>query len=160
LDYDFVAESLIHMYKECRQIALARLFGALMVRAGEPLLQQYQPIAWVPVPASAQRLRTNGFSPAQQIAQAVARRTGIACRVDWLRLTREGQAQKTLNRDQRVQAMIGRFAADPAVYGRCVGLIDDVITTGSTVAAAASAFKAAGARSVVVLAAARTPQRL
>lgn len=157
MDYALGGRALIQLYKNNRQLALAHLLAALMARAAKPWLAGAGVTAWVPIPASTQRLINNGFSPAQQLAQALARRTGIACRLDWLAQTREGLVQKSLTRKHRAQAVAGRFKADPRVMGNCVGLVDDVVTTASTVQAAAQALKAAGAARVLVLAAARTP---
>jgi len=158
-DYRFTGKSLIQMYKEGKQLALARLLGDLMVRAAQPVLQTRPPDAWVPVPASVARLGRNGFSPSQQLAQAVASKTGIACRLDWLRQVRENTPQKTLSLAQREHAVKNRFVANLAVSGCTVGLIDDVVTTASTVIEAARVLKTAGASQVIVLASARTPQR-
>lgn len=158
MDYQFPGQSLIQMYKEGKQLALARLLGDLMVRAAQPVIDKLLPDVWIPVPASLIRLQHTGFSPAQQLAKAVAARTGVPCRLDWLGQSYEGAPQKTLSRIERVRAVKGRFRADLAVRGLCVGLVDDVVTTSSTVTEAARALKAAGARQVIVLAAARTPQ--
>jgi ComF family protein len=158
-DYAFAGQALINMYKEGRQLALARLLGEQMVRAIEPVLNLHHLDAWVPIPASHARLSRNGFSPAQQLARVVAAHTAIPSRLDWLKQIRDGIPQKTLSRRQRAIAAQGRFEADLAVSGRSIGIVDDVVTTASTVVAAAKALKAAGATRVIVLAAARTPQR-
>lgn len=157
IDYQFNGQLLIQMYKEGRQLALANLLGDLMVRAARPLFNQLRPDVWVPIPASAARLAHTGFSPAQQLARVVAASTTTPCRLDWLAQVRDGPPQKTLGRIERLYAVKDRFAANPAVAGLCIGLVDDVVTTSSTVAEAARTLKAAGAKQVVVLAAARTP---
>ena len=159
VDYDFGGKALIQMYKQHKQLALASLLGALMAKAYDPWRGRLRVTAWVPIPASSARLRRNGYSPAQQLARVVAKRTDTPWRLDWLKQTREHPPQKTLNRSERLEAVAGRFVASPAVRGACVGLVDDVVTTASTVRAAADALKAAGAQSVLVLAAARTVQR-
>lgn len=160
VDFVFAGQLLLRMYKEGRQLALARPIARMMVRAATPALAARWPHAWVPLPASLARLKRNGFSPAQQLAREVAAQTAIPCRLDWLGQAYESPPQKTLNRRERMRAVKGRFVADPAVAGLRIGLIDDVVTTASTVSAAAAAFRAAGANSVVVLAAARTPRRV
>lgn len=160
IDYQFTGQLLIQKYKEGKQLALARLLGGLMVRAASPLLHQFQPDAWVPIPASVARLSHTGFSPAQQLARVVAKSTHVPCKLDWLSQVRETSPQKSLSRIERQQAVRGRFKADTAVAGRCVGLVDDVVTTMSTVSEAARVLRAAGAAQVIVLAAARTPWRV
>ncbi|MCD8504074.1 MAG: ComF family protein [Burkholderiaceae bacterium] len=157
IDYQFTGQLLIQMYKEGGQLALANLLGDLMVRAAKPLFDELKPDAWVPIPASAARLGHTGFSPAQQLARVVASLTATPCRLEWLAQVRDGSPQKTLGRFERLNAVKGRFVANAAVAGLCIGLVDDVVTTSSTVAEAARTLKAAGAKRVIVLAAARTP---
>ena len=77
-----------------------------------------------------------------------------------LRRIRGTAPQVGLSRQQRAGNLSGAFVADPSVVaGRHVVLIDDVVTTGSTVAAAAQALLDAGASGVVVWALARATQR-
>lgn len=159
IDYQFTGQLLIQMYKEGKQLALASLLGDMMVRAAQPVVDRFQPDAWVPIPASKARLLRTGYSPAQQLARAVAKATSTPSRLDWLRLIRDGVPQKTLNRFERARSVRGQFGANRAVSGRCIGLIDDVVTTTSTAAEAARTLKAAGASQVFLLAAARTPWR-
>jgi len=157
MDYELGGQMLIRRYKELGQLALARLLARLMAAAAAPMLQTHQPIAWVPVPASEQRLNRTGFSPAQQLASLVARQTGLPCRLDWLTQFEPVAAQKTLSRMARQAAVQGRFVAMGVPVGCTVGLVDDVMTTGSTLQAAAVALKAAGANRVIAVVAARTP---
>jgi predicted amidophosphoribosyltransferase len=88
----------------------------------------------------------------------------VARRLHWpladgaLRRTRDTASQVGLSRTQREQNLRGAFAVEPArVEGRRVVLLDDVLTTGSTAHAAASALRAAGAVRVDLLAVARAP---
>ena len=159
MDYQFPGQLLIQLYKEGNQLALARVLADSMVRAAGPLLDEQPPDIWVPIPASLARLQRNGFSPAAQLARAVAGLTGVPCRLDGLVQVRASAPQKTLNRAERALAVKGRLKAGSIVRGLRVGVIDDVVTTTSTVTEAARVLKAAGAREVIVLAAARTPLR-
>lgn len=75
-----------------------------------------------------------------------------------LRATRWPRSQTRLSRAERKRNVAGCFSADARkVAGRRILLVDDVLTTGSTAHACAKALKSAGARSVHVLTAARTP---
>jgi len=109
-------------------------------------------VTWAPTTSA--RRRQRGFDQAELLARAVARRLGVPCRR--LLLRRPGPAQTGQPLDARRTGPAFRPArpAPPAVL-----LVDDVVTSGATVAAATRALRAAGAREVHVVAAARTPVR-
>jgi predicted amidophosphoribosyltransferase len=115
--------------------------------------------ALVPVPLHARRLRRRGFNQAERLAAAIAGRTGLHL-VDCL--ARAGAARRQVGRDraERLTGMHGTVAVRPgAMLPRRAILVDDVVTTGATLAACASALRAAGVRRVSAVAYARTPGR-
>jgi ComF family protein len=109
----------------------------------------------VPVPLHPRRLRERGFDQAWILARALARRTGLEAASRLLMRVRDTRAQVGLGREERQANVAGAFAADPRVAGRTVLLVDDVLTTGATLHAAAEALGAAGAGPIVALTAAR-----
>jgi ComF family protein len=110
-------------------------------------------VTWVPT--SAARRRDRGFDQAELLARAVARRLGLRCRALIARAHGPPQTGRSL-----VERRIGpSFRAPRAVPAAVVILVDDVVTTGSTLSAAARTLRGAGASRVVVVAAARTPYR-
>lgn len=115
------------------------------------------PEALVPVPLGPTRLATRGYNQAERLARGAARTSGVPVRGTWLSRRRETPPQSELDLAARAHNLDHAFAADPAVRGRRVALVDDVMTSGSTLAAAASALRAAGAESVINLVVARTP---
>ena len=157
MDYGFQAGWLMTDFKARARLSLARPMAHLMLKAAERPIRIKRPCAWIPVPASTQRLQTIGFSPPQQLAWHMGRLSGIATQLHWLSRPREASPQKHSKRGARQSAMIGSMEASPAVAGRWVGVVDDVMTTGSTVSEAARALLAAGALGVTVVAAMRTP---
>lgn len=108
-------------------------------------------VTWAPTTPA--RLRARGFDQARVLARAVGRRLGVPSRA--LLVRRSGQAQTGRDAAARLAGPV--FAPRAPLEGRRVLLVDDVVTTGATVAAAARALREAGAGEVHVVAAARTP---
>jgi ComF family protein len=107
----------------------------------------------VPVPVHAERARTRGYDQAELIARAAGRELELPC-ASILERARATSAQFDLNRSARATNVDGAFRlrprtdglADPLpLRGHWVILIDDVVTTGSTLAACAAPLLAAGA---------------
>lgn len=111
----------------------------------------------VPVPLHPRRRRRRGYDQAALLAEALAERTGLSLASC---LERRGSARTQMGRSRGE-----RLSGPPGVIEACARppahtiLIDDVLTTGATLAACAHALRAAGARTVTALAYARTPGR-
>jgi predicted amidophosphoribosyltransferase len=97
----------------------------------------------VPVPLHSSKLRARGFNPAALLARPVAAELGAVLRVGWLWRERATRSQAGLDRDARLANLRGAFRA-AVVEPTRVLLIDDVRTTGSTLAEAAAALTATG----------------
>jgi ComF family protein len=108
----------------------------------------------VPVPLHRRRLAQRGYNQAGLLAREWGRRLGLPVRPGALRRTRATAAQAELPGRERRRNVAGAFRAR-GVTGRPVVLVDDVVTSGATVEAAAEALLAAGATEVRVLAVAR-----
>ncbi len=126
--------------------------------ASSPAVASLPPgVLLVPIPASRASLRLRGLNPAAEIARSLAAELGLPRPVHLLVRRREAPRQATLGRGARQRGAVGLFECVRPVCGRHVAIVDDVMTTGSTANAAATALLAAGAGSVTVLVAARTP---
>lgn len=102
----------------------------------------------VPVPLHARRLRERGFNQAALLAAPVARSLGVPLDVRRLRRTRDTSTQASLVLDQRPDNVRGAFLARADERRPRVLLVDDVRTTGATLAAARQALQRAGAAEV------------
>lgn len=112
----------------------------------------------VPVPLHWRRRLSRGYNQAEEVARPLARRLGLpVARV--LRRRRATRPQSGLDRRGRKANLKRAFRAvrKADLRGRAVLLVDDVVTTGSTVRAAASSLRDVGAGRIVVIAAGRTP---
>lgn len=110
----------------------------------------------VPVPLARRRRISRGYDQAALLAGHLARAAGRRHLLGALRRPRETPPQVGRTRAERSRNVAGAFAAGPRpVAGLDLVLVDDVVTTGATADAAAEALRAAGARSVTVVALAR-----
>jgi ComF family protein len=140
---------------------LGRLLGERLIGtdavAGGPLL--------VPVPLHRIKKLERGYNQAEMICVGIAEETGLEADAGALRRARytRSQAACRLDRDERRSNVMNAFAADPGngiLQNRPVLVVDDLITTGATIAACASALVDAGVRDVRLLAVARPPGRV
>ena len=153
--YAGVLRHLLLRLKFDAHLYLPPLLAALLYRAAQGLPQ---PDALLAVPQHPAHLRQRGYNQAHELAKALARRTGLPLRPQLLRRVLPGPAQSGLTATQRRANVRHSFIAAAEAQGLRLWLLDDVMTTGSTLRAAACALRAAGACAVDVLVVARTPQ--
>jgi len=146
--FDGLARQAIHELKYRGVRSRADLLADFVVQPIEarPLSMELL----IPVPLSDRRRRERGFNQAELIAQALAGRIGVPIAADCLRRGRHTAPQVGQNAADRSTNVAGAFicSAPGAVCGRRVGIVDDVMTTGSTLRACADALRAAGAARV------------
>ncbi|HEX5894076.1 MAG TPA: hypothetical protein VFY33_04545 [Solirubrobacterales bacterium] len=143
-EFEGVARRIVHGLKYGRRLTLARAAAAAMIDA-VPAAER--PEGVVPVPAGPWRWRWRGYDPAEELAIAVSERSGLALR-SCLRRS-GGRPQVGRRRSQRLADPPRVWAAEP-VPGLAL-LVDDVWTTGATLAACARALREAGCARVVAL---------
>ena len=127
---------------------LAPLWAPLVAAAAPHALVVAVPLHW-------RRRMVRGFDHGWLLARHACAAAGLAPPVPGLRRVRAGPPQSTLTAGERRRNLAGAFVADPRVAGRAVVLVDDIVTTGATLAAAAHALLAAGAIRVTGVAIAR-----
>jgi ComF family protein len=154
LAYAFPVDRLIHRFKFGADLAAGRW---LALRLAERALALERPRLIVTPPLGAARLRARGFNQALEVAKVVGAELGVRVALRGIERTRETPPQHGLGRRERRTNVRGAFRCDLALDGVHVAIVDDVITTGATAAAVATALKAAGAGRVSAWALARTP---
>ncbi len=152
--FDGVMRELIHRLKYSDRHELINLFGPMMRAAGRELLAKADCL--VPVPMHRWRLWRRRFNQAALLAGHLGQETGIPVEFTALQRVKYTVSQVNLGWHERRANVGAAFAVDPKradhLRGRHVLLIDDVITSGSTVEACARVLKTAGAAEVDVLA--------
>lgn len=160
-DYGFPWDRLIGRFKFQQQPELARLLAQALRAAVQQQAAAPRAQLVLPVPLSTQRLAERGYNQAWELARRVAAGMGLPARADGLQRLRDTPHQVGLSREARERNLRDAMWVTPAggrcAAGRHVALVDDVLTTGVTAAAATRALLAAGAASVQVWVLARTP---
>jgi ComF family protein len=156
LTYAFPTDRLLQRIKYGGRIALAQWAGAALASAvvASRALRE-RPAQVVPLPLAASRQRERGFNQAREIAVHVARETRLPLASPLVRIG-AGPPQASLPWAERHRNVRGAFAVRGDVRGMRIALVDDVMTTGATLAEAARALVAAGALSVECWVVART----
>jgi ComF family protein len=139
--YEGPLRNAIRALKFGGQRRLAEPLGDLLAEA---LRRTEWPVdVLVPVPLHSARERERGYNQAALLARRCATRLGVPMRTDLLARVRATAAQTRLSAAERRENLAGAFTATThgaAVAGRHIALVDDVTTTGSTLAAAAAAL--------------------
>lgn len=166
VDYAYPWSALISAYKFGEQPGWAPFFADLLLKVPgvRQTLENLQAADLIlPVPLSKERLQTRGFNQAWLLTNELGRQAGSTAQADSSLLLRlkNTRPQTELKREARLDNVKGAFQIDPlraaAVKGRCVVLVDDVMTSGASLFTAAQAVRTAGAAHITGIVLARTP---
>lgn len=139
------------LHKDGSERRLGASLGALLGEAVDDVWRGWATtVCWIPPTAAA--LKRRGFDHGESIAVPAAQTIGVAASSLLVRPT--ARDQRTLSRAERLACADGSFSAAGPVAGRVI-VVDDVMTTGATLDAAARALLAAGAEAVRVAVVAR-----
>lgn len=152
-------ESLLHAFKFGRHDFLARPLGGLLMELLEQRNDTY--FDWiVPVPMHPKKTRARGYNQSELLACALGRNAGIPV-CNSLRKIADNQTQSRLPKSERAANVKGVFTVSESrrwrsrVEGARVLIVDDICTTGETLAAAAEALATAGAGAISAVTVAR-----
>ena len=156
LAFEGVARQVVHGLKFGNRRRVSKYLAQLMVHrlrltGGDAAAGGFDLVTWAPT--SGARARRRGYDQAELLARAVAHQLGLPCRR--LLYRSHGQSQTGHSRAERLQGP--QFRARPSGHRVRVLLVDDVVTTGATLAAARRALALAGLTDVMCVAAAATP---
>ncbi len=155
--FDDVMQELIHLLKYRGH----RRLGVRLAVAAHGVLNEK--IAWhtydalVPVPLHRRKQRERGYNQALLLAAGLAGLVGLPVMDRLVVRHRWTRSQTGLTRDQRLANVAGSFRTTRRCDGQKILLLDDVLTSGATVAACAAALKAGGAGEVAVITVATPP---
>ena len=153
--HDGYAKRIIYDLKFLGMRDNADFIGYEMARQLGPWVIRHAAEVLVPVPLHRKKLRSRGFNQAELIAERMAKwmkiMYGRAPDVDTkiLARTKKTKPQKDLDPRYRYNNIRGAFEASERAAGRCICLVDDIYTTGSTINEAAKSLKKAGAKKVI-----------
>jgi ComF family protein len=153
--YDSDVRELIADLKYRSRRRAARALASRLVAdiRADPEAPQFDVVTWAPT--TSRRVGARGYDQSELLARHVARRLGLPCR----RLLERSRGPAQTGRGRRERLVGPVFRSRPMSRPMSVLVIDDVITTGATIAAAAHALRLAGARDVEARAVASTPER-
>lgn len=157
LAYESASAAIVRALKFRGATRLASTMAAQIAANAPPGLLERTVL--VPVPLHPSRRRRRGFNQAECLAEALAARAGLAL-ADCLRRYGPAATQVGRGRAERLAALAGTVRLRPgAVAPRAALLVDDVATTGATLAACADALRASGTERIAAVTYARTPGR-
>jgi ComF family protein len=148
---------MIHSFKYYNKTHLRRPLALLTIRHLADFMTSVTADLIMPVPLHRARLRSRGFNQAVLLGEIISRNNNIPMDRDNLKRTRWTEPQVNLSANERRTNVKDAFSVRDAarVQGSSILLLDDVLTTGSTVEECARVLKSAGAARVSVITVAR-----
>lgn len=155
--YDDNSKKLITQFKYADQMQLSKIYGKWMLSAGDSLIENIDVIA--PVPLHYWRFLARRFNQSALLASEIAKYSNKCYLPNLLQRIRYTKQQTGLSRAQRAENVKNAFTVSEKLVDNIVGknvlLVDDVVTTGSTIEQCSKALLFAGAYQVFVLTLAR-----
>jgi len=149
--YSNLLKKSIKKFKFSNKPSYYRTFGKLLALKVQNTPQLGDLDVIIPVPLHKNRQRQRGYNQAELIARYAAGQLGLKCENSVLIKTVETKAQSLLSKSQRLGNLEGSFTvkSPKCVEGKSVLLVDDIVTTGSTINQCCKALKLAGAERII-----------
>ncbi len=127
--------AMVHQFKFHQRLLYARLFGTMMAAELKRIIRQTQqkPDCIIPVPLHASRIRQRGFNQSNELAKIMSRQLRIPLDTVSVKRVRKTTTQTGLKAEQRRKNIKGAFVIQKPLAAEHILLVDDVVTTGSTV---------------------------
>lgn len=160
--YHGVVGNALRLVKKEGTEEFVRFFAKQMKQSQLAFIKRMAVECIVPVPLHPSRQRSRGFNQAELLAEALGEESGLPVRL-LLKKQKKTKDQKSLSREERRKNVKDAFCVDESAMGqqipKSVLLLDDVITTGSTLTSCARTLKAYGVAEVFYISVCAAEQR-
>lgn len=153
LRYEFPLDVLIQELKYRHQLALASFLGMELAKKAQ---SAPRPDALIPMPLHTSRLRERGFNQALELAKIVARQLDLPLLAQGAERIRATPPQVGLPWKERAKSVRGAFSCAADLNGKHVAILDDVMTTGTSLHELARTLRKQGAVEITAWVVART----
>ena len=141
--YEGTIKEVIHYFKYCKIIRLGRELGKLLSTISPPVLD-----ILIPVPLHSKKIKTREFNQTAILAKELSKSWKIKLELEVLIKIKDTADQASLDVNQRKSNVKNAYYLKKEVKDLNIGLIDDVVTTGSTLIECAKVLKKGGAKSI------------
>ena len=155
LYYTGAVRKSLQRYKFHGAAAYYRVYAELMAECLQGQESGWDRVTWVPLSRS--RLRMRGYDQAKLLAEETARLLGLPCERLLIKIRNNPAQSRAGNARERFENVKGVYRCTGVTAGESILLIDDIVTTGATLASAAGELESAGAGKITGLTAAATP---
>lgn len=157
--YEYPLQELITRFKFNAKLSVGRALTFALAHEIANELQQDPPEAFLPVPLHTKRIRDRGFNQSTEIAKLLAKHVGVPLLDDYCHRLRATASQRGLTAPARASNLSGAFGIKQNNKNwQHIAIVDDVVTTKSTVNAIAQLLKQKGVRKVGVICLARVSE--